>query len=85
MAKKKTTKTRAPRRVTKFEAKLRAFFAPMTGYFIGAWQELRQVRWPNRASTWSLTLAVIVFSLFFVVLVTLLDILFEALFELLIA
>lgn len=51
-------------------------------YFKGAWVELRQVRWPNRRATWSLTGAVIVFSLFFVVLILLLDILFKYLFEL---
>ncbi|MDN5819459.1 MAG: preprotein translocase subunit SecE, partial [bacterium] len=28
------------------------------GYFVGAWKELRQVHWPNRKSTWGLTIAV---------------------------
>ncbi|MEO6109977.1 MAG: preprotein translocase subunit SecE [Candidatus Saccharimonadales bacterium] len=53
------------------------------GYFIGAWQELRLVRWPDRRSTWGLTLAVILFSVFFAVVILLLDILFKYLFELL--
>ena len=44
-----------------------------TNYFVGAWRELRQVRWPDRATTWSMTFAVIMFTLFFVVLVLLLD------------
>ena len=52
------------------------------GYFKGAWDELRQVRWPNRKATWGLTIAVILFSLFFVVLIVLLDLLFKYLFEL---
>jgi len=51
-------------------------------YFKGAWVELRQVRWPNRRATWSLTGAVIAFSAFFVVFVLLLDAGFKYLFEL---
>lgn len=58
------------------------FFAAIGGYFKGAWQELRQVRWPNRRATWSLTGAVLVYSAFFVVLVLLLDAGFKYLFEL---
>ena len=54
------------------------------GYFRGAWQELRQVRWPSRAQTWYLTAAVIIFTGFFVALVLLLDALFKYLFNLLI-
>jgi len=51
------------------------------GYFKGAWVELRLVRWPTRRATWGLTLAVILFSAFFVVIILLLDILFKFLFE----
>ncbi len=51
------------------------------GYFKGAWHELRQVRWPNRKATWGLTLAVILYSAFFVVLVLLLDAGFKYLFD----
>ena len=61
----------------------KAFFG-MIGYFKGAWYELRQVRWPSRKSTWGLTLAVILFSLFFVVIIVILDLLFKSLFELII-
>lgn len=43
------------------------------GYFKGAWYELRQVRWPNRRTTWALTLAVLLFTAFFVVLIVVLD------------
>jgi preprotein translocase SecE subunit len=60
-------------------------FARIGGYFKGAWYELRQVRWPNRKATWGLTLAVILFSVFFTVLIVLLDILFKYIFELIIA
>ncbi|MFZ2494698.1 MAG: preprotein translocase subunit SecE [Candidatus Saccharimonadales bacterium] len=52
-----------------------------SGYFTGAWRELRQVRWPNRPATWSLTLAVILFSLFFAALILSLDYLFNELFR----
>lgn len=51
------------------------------GYFKGAWFELRQVRWPNRKATWSLTGAVLLFTGFFVVLILLLDVLFKFIFE----
>lgn len=52
------------------------------GYFKGAWIELRQVRWPTRRATWELTLAVILFSVFFAGVILLLDLLFKSLFEL---
>lgn len=51
------------------------------GYFKGAWYELKQVHWPNRKATWSLTAAVLVFAAFFVVFIALLDALFKYLFE----
>lgn len=57
-------------------------FKAIGGYFKGAWVELRQVRWPNRRATWSLTGAVLVYSAFFVALVLLLDAGFKYLFEL---
>jgi len=59
---------------------LKTLFA-IGGYFKGAWIELRLVRWPNRRATWGLTLAVILFSVFFAVIILLLDILFKFLFE----
>ena len=52
------------------------------GYFTGAWYELRQVRWPNRGATWSLTGAVIAFTAFFVLFIVVLDTVFGYLFEL---
>lgn len=51
-------------------------------YFKGSWTELRQVRWPDRRSTWGLTIAVILFTLFFVALIILLDYVAKLLFEL---
>jgi preprotein translocase SecE subunit len=52
------------------------------GYFVGAWRELQQVRWPNRRATWSLTAAMLAFTAFFVVLILLLDALFKYVFQL---
>lgn len=51
-------------------------------YFIGAWRELKQVRWPDRKETWGLTFAVIVYSTFFFLLIILLDAFFKYLFDL---
>lgn len=58
------------------------FLLAIGGYFKGAWVELRQVHWPTRRATWSLTGAVLLYSAFFVLLVLLLDALFKYLFEL---
>ena len=72
-----TAKSKPPKKSGK-----KNVFVRIGGYFKGAWQELRQVRWPNRKATWELTAAVIVFSVFFLVLIMLLDALFKYLFEL---
>lgn len=64
---------------------VRGFFKPFValgGYFKGAWQELREVRWPNRRATWSMTGALLGFTAFFVALILLLDALFKYIFEL---
>lgn len=54
------------------------------GYFKGSWFELKQVRWPDRKSTWSLTGAVILFTGLFITLIVLLDAGFKELFNLII-
>lgn len=54
------------------------------GYLKGSWVELRLVRWPNRRSTWSMTVAVIAFTGAFITLIILLDIGFKELFKLII-
>ena len=46
-------------------------FWPM--YFRNSWKELRQVTWPTRRETWQLTLAVIIFSIIFGVLIAIVD------------
>ena len=65
-------------------AKRRGPFKAMGDYFKGAWYELRQVRWPDRKATWSMTGALLLFTLFFVVVILLLDMLFKYVFQLII-
>jgi preprotein translocase SecE subunit len=56
----------------------------IAGYFKGSWTELRQVMWPNRRATWGMTVAVLLFSGFFVLLIVSLDWIFNQLFNLII-
>jgi preprotein translocase SecE subunit len=56
----------------------------MGEYFRGAWYELRQVRWPDRSSTWQMTGALLAFTGFIATVILLLDALFKYLFELMI-
>ena len=55
--------------------------AALGGYFKGAWQELKLVRWPTRSATWAMTVAVLAFTLVFAVLILLLDAGFNWAFE----
>lgn len=57
-------------------------FVALFRYFRDAWRELRQVRWPNNKTTWKMLLAVLVYTLLFVVFITLLDLFFSWLFGL---
>ncbi len=57
-------------------------FVYLFRYIRNSWRELRQVRWPNRKATWKMVLAVIVYTLLFVVIITLLDVFFSWLFNL---
>jgi preprotein translocase SecE subunit len=68
-------------KVARLGKKPLSVLAKIGGYFKGSWIELRQVRWPDRKATWSLTLAVILFSGFFVILILLLDEAFNLLFK----
>ena len=61
---------------------LGAPFVAMGRYFKGAWAELRQVRWPDRKSTWGMTGALIAFTAFFVIVILFLDYAFSQLFKL---
>lgn len=77
----KTKETKSEKAEKLGKAGRRNPLAAMGGYFKGAWQELRQVHWPTRRATWGLTGAVLLFSAFFVLFITLLDAGFKFLFE----
>ncbi len=81
-AAKKAAPVASPKTGDTGEIGIRNPLAPIGRYFKGAWYELKQVRWPNRKATWGLTLAVIAFTAFFVVLILLLDALFKYVFQL---
>lgn len=51
------------------------------GYFKGAVQELREVRWPTRRATWGMTFAIIIFTAVIGALILGLDFGFEQLFK----
>jgi len=53
--------------------------SPFRGYFVSSFKELRKVEWPDRKTSWKLTLTVILFSTVFAVLTTSLDYGFEKL------
>lgn len=57
-------------------------FAFFGRYLKESWHELRQVRWPNRKTTWKMVLAVLVYTALFMVIITLLDLFFSWLFNL---
>lgn len=83
---KQATVKKAPKAASVKPVKVRTDKKPnvlrrIGGYFKGAWTELRQVHWPNRKATWSLTIAVLLYSAFFVALILLLDAFFKYLFE----
>lgn len=87
----KVKRTKKPSRIKKFfraigrKLSFLSFiakpFRPFGRYLKGAWVELKLVRWPDRRSTWALTLAVIIFSGLLLGLIVLLDTAFKALFE----
>ncbi len=51
-------------------------------YLRDSWREIRQVRWPNRKATWKMTLAVLVYVALFMIFLTLLDVFFTFIFDL---
>lgn len=78
---KKTKEPKIPKVKKEPKGVLKALLS-LGGYFKGAWIELRQVRWPNRRATWSLTSAVLLFTILFFILIVLLDAGFKELFNL---
>lgn len=65
----------------KRDVKMPKWLRAIGGYFVGSYRELRQVKWPNRRASWSLTFAVIVFTTVLVVFILSLDYGFEQLFK----
>lgn len=81
--KEKTSKA-TPATVEQSPKKRRNPLRAIKEYVAGAWYELRQVRWPDRKATWSMTGALILFTAFFVVIILLLDMLFKYIFQMII-
>ncbi|MCL2038155.1 preprotein translocase subunit SecE [Candidatus Saccharibacteria bacterium] len=82
VVKKATPTTKKPAAKTAPKPKKKPFFllVPVIGtgrYIRNSWRELRQVRWTNRRATWGLTLAVILFSVFFATFILLFDKIFD--------
>lgn len=67
----------------KSEQKTRNPLVALWRYIKGSWYELQQVRWPDRRSTWGMTGALLAFTLFFVLVILVLDYGFSQLFKLL--
>jgi len=81
----KATKAKVSKRRPSFSfKKILTPFAYILGYFKNSWIELKNVQWPNRKATWIMIFAVVVFSGFFIVLIVLLDLGFDELFNLII-
>lgn len=57
-------------------------FVAFFRYLRDSWHEIRQVRWPNRKATWKMVFAVLVYTVLFVILISLLDLFFKWLFGL---
>lgn len=85
---KSTAKTDAPKAEKKSEKpakekrQRRNPLSSIREYFVGAWKELRQVRWPDRRSTWGMTGALLIFTFMFIVAILLIDYGFSWLFKL---
>ena len=57
-------------------------FVAFGRYLRDSWREIRQVRWPNRKATWKMVLAVLIYTALFVLMISLLDLFFTWLFNL---
>ncbi len=56
-------------------------FIKLGHYIADSWREIRQVRWPNRKTTWKMVLAVIVYTAIFVLFIILADALLTLIFD----
>ena len=78
---KRKDKKNAEKKVTTSKSEKKPFilirpFVYLGRYIRDSWRELRQVRWPNRKATWKMVLAVLVYTAIFVVFISLLDMFF---------
>lgn len=76
------TKTASKTSKSKNSKSRRNPLSAITSYFRGAWQEIKQVRWPDRRSTWGMVGALIVFTAALFLVIILLDYGFAWLFKL---
>ena len=56
-------------------------FVALFRYLRDSWREIRQVRWPNRKLTWKMVLAVFIYTILFITLISLLDVFLTWLFN----
>ena len=87
----KAKKAEAAKKVAKTEKaegkKVFILFRPFVAlfrYLRDSWKEIRQVRWPNRKATWKMVLAVFIYTVLFVAIISLLDLFFTWLFSMII-
>lgn len=78
---KSSKKQKKERNIPKWLMVLSTPFRAIGRYVVGAAEELKQTRWPNRKATWGLTVAVLIFTAFFATLILLVDYGFEQLLE----
>ncbi len=88
-AKKPTTKKVVAKKVApnntktkKAGKKGRRPISAFNNYLKMSWRELRQVKWPSRKATWSMTFAVIIYAALMLAIVLILDNLFNWLIKL---
>ena len=77
-----TKQQRAAKEEQKAQRKFKNPLAPLLRYLKGSWYELRQVRWPDRKNTWAMTGALLAFTVFFIIVILVLDFAFSELFKL---
>ena len=86
-AKKAREAIKKEKREEKDTKKVFILFRPFVAFFRylrDSWREIRQVRWPNRKTTWKMVFAVFIYTAIFVILISLLDLFFSWLFSLII-
>src|SRR5574344_1687528 len=83
-AEKKANRKPMPRWLAILTAPIRFIFKPFAAlgcYIHESWIEIRQVHWPNRKQTWKMLGAILIYTIVFLVLITILDILFTCIFN----